>query len=127
MEAVNDVLLQAASVVTALTILVGAAVGGARLRFVRWTFRRLVGEPVLGWVDTRITKHTDPILAVVSKLEPVVAELVPNGGESWRDHWEKDRKEIHRSLRRLDKRTSDTQKLVTEAAQLYVAVNEAKR
>lgn len=59
----------------AIVAILGACILIARLRPVRWVYRRLVSEPFAAWFRTQ----------VAHEVAPALEELRPNGGASFRD------------------------------------------
>lgn len=59
----------------AIVAIIGACILIARLRPVRWVYRRLVSEPFAVWFREQV-RH---------EVAPALHELTPNEGESFRD------------------------------------------
>lgn len=78
---------QDAGVTAGIVVAVIAATAAvARLRPVRFVFRRLISDPLTCWVRAQVEHVVEPRFAV---LEERTKELLPNGGSSMKDRVER--------------------------------------
>ena len=86
----QQALTDLAAVAGAVLVLAAAVAAATKLPPVRWLGRTLVTRPVTGWLHRELREV----------VEPIVAQLSPNGGASTRDA-------IDRVERRLDDLADD--------------------
>lgn len=72
-------LVEAAAIVGAAAVVLGAIARASHSRPVRWVTRRLLTDPLA----EALVDHIGPV--VEARLQRALAELVPNGGSSLRD------------------------------------------
>lgn len=81
-----------ASLLGALTAIAAVCAAAFRLRPVRWLGRTLIGDPISHWLRAELREQ----------VQPIIAELKPNGGSSTRDAI--DRLERHREAEDRERR-----------------------
>lgn len=75
----GDVVRDAGAICAAIGAVIVALGLITKAKPVRWTFRRLIGEPVTAW------HRAQTLYVVEAAVAPIHEQLKPNGGQSVRD------------------------------------------